>query len=361
MTEPSNVFRARDAAIMNTILDHILSGRERLGLPAPTPVTGFSVAAGDAATWFAAEEDFEDKIHDYLGQRCVHHIGTAFSSWACRLKYGIDVWPIDTEPSAIARDMIERIDLSEILNAPELDYLGIGSSFGIMDDSGATVQVSGGQPRGFGYALVIAYATDGTGTIVDRINRQRGMVGATPLQISAPLCEMARKYIELPTADEAGRSLSQDVQDCGYLIEGWRVRLHYNGVYANLSADGDPHILVEETAYALATELLKGMGSTLLRADWQDIGIATAIRNYRELGGLAANAEFVIGWRIPFDAERPAHFPPPIRVEDSPSSLPDAIAQPGNEIEYDALLGPSHQEPPPKPRRRTWWPFRPRA
>ncbi len=96
-----------------------------------------------------------------------------------------------------------------------MDYLGLGSSCGILDDLGTPVQVSGGQPHGFGYAMVIAYATDGSGMIVDRINKQRERVGVAPLTISVPLREMARKYIGLTTADESGQSLSRDVQDFG--------------------------------------------------------------------------------------------------------------------------------------------------
>ena len=361
MTEPSDVFSEKETAILAIILDHILSARERQGLPAPTAVTGFSAEAGDTATWFAGEDDFEDAIYDYLRQRCVHHLGNPLPIWTLRLVYGRHVWPADTEPSAIARDMSEWLNLSEILDAPALDYLGIGSSYGILDESGSPVQVSGGQPHRFGYAVVIAYATDGSGILVDRINMQRELVGAAPLRISRPLKEMARKYIGLPTADEAGNSLLQDVQDYGYLTEGLRARIHYNGVYTKLSASGETPILEEEVADALALELLNQAGPTLVRSDWQDIGIATAIRNYPELGGLAANAEFVIGWLIPFDAERPAHFPPPIYPIGGPSSPPDTMAQPTNEAELDRLLGPAYQEEPPEPRRRPWWPFGPRT
>ena len=191
MTEPSDAFSEKETAILDIILDHILSARERQGLPAPTSVTGFSAAAGDTATWFAGEEDFEDAIYDYLRQRCVHHLGSPLPIWTLRLVYGRHVWPADTEPSAIARDMSEWLNLSEILDAPALDYLGIGSSYGILDESGSPVQVSGGQPHRFGYAVVIAYATDGSGILVDRINMQRELVGAAPLRISRPLQEMA--------------------------------------------------------------------------------------------------------------------------------------------------------------------------
>ena len=251
MNESSNLFREKDTAILNIILNHILSGRERLGSLASTRIAGFSVAAGDTAIWFAGEKkDYEDKIYDYLAQRCAHHPRTASSTWAVRLTYGRNVWPIDTEPSAVARDMIEGMDLSKSLNASAMDYLGLGSSRGILDDSGTPVQVSGSQPHEFGYALVIAYATDGSGMIVDRINKQRERVGVAPLTISVPLREMARKYIGLTTADEAGQSLSRDVRDFGYLTEGWQAGFDYIGAHAKLLATGETPIFEEEVLRA---------------------------------------------------------------------------------------------------------------
>ncbi len=126
MNESSNLFREKDTTILNIILNHILSGRDRLDSMTPAPIAGFSVAAGDTATWFAGEKDYEDKIYGYLTQRCRHHLGTAVLSWAVQFTYVRDVWPIDTEPSAVARDMIERIDLSKSVSGFRDGLLGLG-------------------------------------------------------------------------------------------------------------------------------------------------------------------------------------------------------------------------------------------
>ena len=61
----------KEAAILDIVVGHILSERERLGLPAPAPKSGLPTAARDTAVWFSSEDDFEDKILEYLRQRVV--------------------------------------------------------------------------------------------------------------------------------------------------------------------------------------------------------------------------------------------------------------------------------------------------
>ena len=226
--------------------------------------------------------------------------------------------------------MIERVGLSEVVSFPALDYLGIGSCHAVLDRSGNPVEITGGHPDRFGYALVVAYATDGNSIIVERINERREKVGAAPLQMSAPLREMARKFIALSPADEAGDSLSDEAQICGYGTDGWRVRLDYSGSYAKFPRGGETFVAEPEMADIMAAQLVKDW-PTLLRPDWQDIGIVTGVKNHPELGGLNFQAEFVIGWRIPFDAERPAHFLPPIDQEGNPSTSVDASSRRGGE------------------------------
>ncbi len=348
----------KDIAILSIIRDHILSERERLGLPAPVPSSGLSTAARETAVWFASEEDFEDKIYEYLRQRCAEQPGNANSIWFPELAFGRDIWPADAEPSEITKDLIEKIGLSEIAQLPILDYLGMSSCFAVLDQSGNSVETTGGQPDSFGYALVVAYATDGNSAIVDRINERRERVGVAPLQISVPLRATARKYIAMSSADEAGDSLYDDAQTFGYATEGWRVRLYYSGSYAKFPGGGENSVAEPEMADIVATQLVKDW-PILLRPDWQDIGIATGARNHQELGGLNFQAEFVIGWRIPFDEERPAHFPPPIDKDGNPSTSVEADAGLGGKKALDDLLGPVYREPQSKPqRRRGWWPFR---
>ena len=91
MNESSNLFREKDTTILNIILNHILSGRDRLDSMTPAPIAGFSVAAGDTATWFAGEKDYEallqitkTKFIGYAaGDTAVQALpGTAVLSWA---------------------------------------------------------------------------------------------------------------------------------------------------------------------------------------------------------------------------------------------------------------------------------------
>ena len=162
--------------------------------------------------------------------------------------------------------------------------------------------------------------------IVDRINERRGKVGAAPLQISTPLREMARKFITLSSADEVRNSLFDEALSYGYAAEGWRFRLDYRGSYAKFPSGPEAVIAEPEMADIVAMQLIKDW-PTLLRPDWQDIGIATGVKNHPALGGLNFHAEFVIGWRIPFDAERPAHFPPPMDQESNPATSVDASSR----------------------------------
>ena len=342
-----SVAEHKEVAVTDNILGYIRSGRERLGLLGPASNPGFVLAARDTAIWFAAEDDFEDQIHDYLVQRIAEQSGYANSILFPRLAYGRGSYPADSEPSEIARDLIEKIGLSEIVNYPDMDYLALGSCHGVFDRSGNPVENSGVKPDRFGYALVVAYASDGNRMIVDRINDRREQRGADPLQISTPLREIARKFITMASYDEAGQSLNREVKSHGYAAEGWGVRFHYGGCYAKFPGGGGT-ITEPEMADILATQLVQEW-SALLRPDWQDIGISVAAGNNPELGGWNFQAEFVTGWRIPYDAERPAHFPPPIDEEGNRvTSL---------ESEQRSDLSPFRPESEPK-RRRGWWPFR---
>ena len=358
LSESPGEAQDKETAILDIVVRHILSERERMGLPAPAPNSRLTAAARDTAVWFSSEDDFEDKILEYLRLRCAEQPGNANASLSLRLAYGRHFWPAAAEPSEVAKDLIERMGLSEVVGFSALDYLGIGSCFAVLDQSGNSVKITGGQPARFGYALVVAYATDGNGMIIDRINERREKVGAAPLQVSTHLRDVVRKFIVSSSADEAGDSLYDEARTHGYAADGWRIRLYYSGSYAKFPSGSDTFVAEPEMADIIATQLVKDW-PILLRPDWQDIGIATGVKNHPELGGLNFQAEFVIGWRIPFDAERPAHFPPPIELEGNPSTSVDASTRRGGEDGPDALRDPVYREPQPKPqRRRGWWPFR---
>ena len=348
----------KDMAIMNIVLDHILSEREKLGLLAPVPSAQLGAAARETAVWLASEEYPEDKIFDYLRARLAEQHGNTNAIQFPELAYGRHVWPADAQPSEIARDLIEKAALTEIAASPSLDYLGISSCFGMVDQLGNPVEITGGQPFEFGYALVVAYATDGNSAIVARINESRERYGVVPMKVSPLLREMARKFITWPTDDVTRDSLSEEAYTYGYVTEGWRVRLDYSGSFAQFPSDGENSVAELQMAEIVASQLIRDW-PTLLRPDWQDIGIATGVKDHPDLGGLNFQAEFVIGWRILDDAERPAHFPSPIDQEGHPSNSVDQRARRDGNDDSDALLGPVFRESQPKPQqRRGWWPFR---
>ena len=132
------------------------------------------------------------------------------------------------------------------------------------------------------------------------------------------------------------------------MAEGWQVRLAYNGSYTRFPRWGETPVWEPEMADVVADQLMKDC-PTLLRPDWQDVGIATGVKNHPDLGGLNFQTEFVVGWRIPFGSERPAHFPPPVDLEGNPVTPDDASTQGSHPGE--AGTSPQSQ------RRRRWWPF----
>ena len=195
----------KEAAISDIIIGHILSEREGLGLPAPEPNSGLGDAARDTAVWFAGEEEFEEKILENL-QRCYsEQPGSARYSLSLRLSYGRHVWPAYADPSEIAKNVIKRIDLTEVVSFPALDYLGMGSCHAVLDQSGSPVEITGGQPATFGYALVVTYATDGNNLVVERTKERRGKVGIAPLQISVPLRDVKWRVGSEPCAPQMKR------------------------------------------------------------------------------------------------------------------------------------------------------------
>ena len=334
----------KSAAILDIIINHILSEREKRDLLPPAPSADLGDSARDTAYWFSGEEDFEDAIEEYLRQRFIERDNGVHSSWILRLLYAKDFWPACATPSEIAEDLIEKAGLSQVARIPQIDYLGIGSTFAFLDKSGAVTEISGGQPDRFGFAIVVAYASDGNYMIVDRINQSRKKAGAAPLRIAAPLRGMARKFMIYSSADKAEEDMWHEAQKLGYVEEGWRVRLCYSGSYARLPNGGAPSITEPEMADIIAEQLVKEW-PVLLRPDWQDIGVATAIRNLPVLGGPNFQAEFVVGWKVPFDAPRPANFPPPINPEGRPSTLTGETTRRDKDYELEAFLGPVYQEP----------------
>ena len=55
------------------------------------------------------------------------------------MAYGRHLWPADAEPSEIAKDVIEKAGLSEVVSLPALDYLAVGGCHAILDRSGNPV------------------------------------------------------------------------------------------------------------------------------------------------------------------------------------------------------------------------------
>ena len=142
--------RDKEAAILGIVADHILSERKRLDLPAPASNSGLRVAARDTAIWLAGEEDFKDKILEYLHQRYAEQPGNANLVLFLSLAYGKHVWPVDADPSEIAKDLIKISRLSTLVSFPTLDYWGAGSCFAVLDRSGTRLRLPAASLTGSG-------------------------------------------------------------------------------------------------------------------------------------------------------------------------------------------------------------------
>lgn len=298
----------RQFNIVDGVRDAVDSWRARQGLPEAMPSSALGKAALKIATRYAEEEiKSPEQVYREFDQYVLEG-EDEYAGWSGMAFYR-ETWPMHTPDEEIIEGMAEvlRRQLSDLA----YEDLGFGIACGYTDDSHSR----------FGVFVAIGYGTtDGSAYAVRHINNAREAAGVPRLRINYPLRSMARKYrpmAEIPDDD----TLREDITRYGYLGPGWRARWYFNGAHSPLLRDVLPEAFaLEETSpYTLllrhdktgelaASALLADHQDILLRSDWQDIAVTTRISGSQ--GEEKVQAEFLIAWKIPHDAERPSHFPP---------------------------------------------------
>ena len=296
---------------MDGVRDAVETWRAQQGLPEALPSSALGKAALKIATRFAEEEIESPEQVSKEFDKYVLEGEDEFAGWSS-VAYYRTTWQMHTPDKEIIDGM--TADLCRQIHNLAFEDCGFGIACGYTDDSYSR----------FGVFIAIGYGyTDGSAYAVMHINKAREEAGVPRLRIDYPLRLMARKY--RPMADIPDDTmLTEDITQYGYLGPGWRARYFFNGAHSPLLRDVVPEIFALEEANLLVVEhdrmgelaaeaLLTEHRSILLRSDWQGIAVTTSISGSK--GDEKVQAEFLIAWKIPYDAERPSHFPP--ELEDS--------------------------------------------
>ena len=296
----------RQFRILNGVQDAVDSWRAKHGLPEALSSSALGKAALKVTGRFAeAKIESPDQVYKEFEQYVIHG-EVEYAGWSS-VAYYRETWPMHTPDDEIIDAMTAA--LCRQINDLTFEDCGFGISCGYTDDSHTR----------FGVFLAIGYGnTDGSAYAVTHINKAREEAGVPTLRINYNLRLMARKYrplADIPDDD----MLREDIALFGYVNPGWRVRYFFNGAHSPLLRNVLPEAFALEEANILMVEhdkmgelaasaLLEEHRGILLRPDWQDIAVATSISGSK--GDEKVQAEFLIAWMIPEDAERPSHFPP---------------------------------------------------
>ena len=304
--EPANaidlIVEQKHHAIHELVQDAIIERRRELGLSQLMNSAALGRAALSVCQKMVATEApvFDQVKEDF--QRAAAHIG--YGGLEIGVAYYRKTWPVDTPNEHIAQQIIEQFEGTASGDLWE-DW-GFGVTKGSFID----------QQTGFGVAVVFGVGyTDGNALVTNHINEARRRAGVEPLELNHRLRNLTRDYLALRSEPDTDQ-MRKDIEGCGYLAPGITARWAYSGVYVPIQS-GSGDIYLRDAAKLVADEFLKAESELLLRADWQDIGIA--VRTDPVLppddpdvpAGPSIQAEFLIGWRLTERAERPAHFPPP--------------------------------------------------
>ena len=295
----------RQFKILNAVRDDVFNWRKEQGLPDAMPSTALGRAALRITERFAvAEIESPEKVYKAFEQYVIEG-EDEYAGWSS-VAYYRETWPMHTPDDEII-DAMTAV-LCRQINDLAFEDCGFGISCGYTDDSHSK----------FGVFVAIGFGTtDGSAYAVMHINKAREEAGVPRLRIDYPLRLMARKY--RPMADIPDDDLlTEDIAQYGYVSPGWRVRYFFIGAHSPPLRDVLPRAFALEEANILMVEhdkmgelaasaLLAEHGGILLRPDWQDIAVATSISGSK--GDEKVQAEFLIAWKIPEDAERPSHFP----------------------------------------------------
>ena len=306
---PYDIIRTiRQFRIMNAVRDAVVSRRTEQGLPEAMPSSALGKAALKITGRFAdAEIESPEQAYKEFDQYVIEG-EDEYVGWSS-VAYYRESWPMHTPDEEIIEGMTAV--LCRQLNDVAYEDLGFGIFCGYTDDSHSRI----------GVFLAVGYGTtDGSAYAVMHINRAREEAGVPRLRIDYSLRLMARKYrplADIPDDD----MLREDIAQYGYSNPGWRVRYSFNGAHSPLLRDVLPEIFALEEALPnimllrhdkmgelAASVLLEEYKSILLRSDWQDIAVTISISGSK--GDEKVQVEFLIAWKLPYDAERPSHFPP---------------------------------------------------
>ena len=289
-------------AVHELVQDAIIERRRELGLSQLMN----SAALGRAALWvcqkMVATEVPESEQVKADFQRAAGHIG--YGGLEVGVSHYRQSWPLDTPNEQIVQHILQYFD-----GAASGDFWedwGFGVTRGTFID----------QQTGFGFGVVFGVGyTDGNALVTNYINEARQQGGVQPLELDHRLRNLARDYLALYSEPDTAQ-IRKDIEEYGYLREGITARWAYSGVYARIPV-ASTGLDVRDIARLVADELLSAERELLMRADWQDIGIA--VRTDPVLppddahvpDGPSIQAEFLVGWRLTEGVARPAHFPPP--------------------------------------------------
>ena len=298
----------RQFKIVAGVRDAVDSWRAQKGLPEALSSSVLGKAALKITESFAeAEIESPEQVNKAFEQYVIEG-ESEYAGWS-GLAYYRETWPMQTPDEEIIDGM--AADLCRQINDLAIEDCGFGISCGYTDDSHSR----------FGVFVAIGFGTtDGSAYAVMLINKARESAGVQRLRIDYRLRLMARSYrplADIPDED----TLREDIVNFGYLSSGWRVRHGFNGAHSQLLREVSPEIFALEEASSdilllrhdrigelAASALLADHQDILLRTDWQDIAVTTSISGSK--GNEKVQAEFLIAWKLPYDAERPSHFPP---------------------------------------------------
>ena len=298
----------RQFRIIDGVREAVDSWRAQRGLPEALSSSVLGKAALKITESFAeAEIESPEQVNKAFEQYVIEG-EIEYAGWS-GLAYYRETWPMNAPDEEIIDGM--AADLCRQIRDLAFEDCGFGITCGYTDDSHSR----------FGVFVAIGFGTtDGSAYAVLHINRARESAGVPRLRTDYQLRRMARKYKPMAEFPDDG-TLHEDIAQFGYLSPGWRVRYFFNGAHSPLLREVSPEIFALDEASSdilllrhdrigelAASALLTDHQDILLRSDWQDIAVTISISGSK--GNEKVQTEFLIAWKIPYDAERPSHFPP---------------------------------------------------
>ena len=298
--------KQKQDSIQHAVVTAITKERRQLGLSQLIE----SSTLGEAAlpiqeALMTIEEPQEEQIQSDFQQRAQF---SGYQGAGVGVAYYRKAWPLDT-----CNEMIAQEVLGIILQTATGDYW---EDWSIGLSRGFDPRI----PTEFRICVVVGLGySDGNALVTNYINSERVKADVQPLELDYHLRRLARRYLAMDTEPDRNL-LSKDIEECGYTDGMSRFRSDYSGVYAPLPSDRG-RLSLDEVARLVADEYLKTRRESLMRSDWQHVGFAVKLEPARPPMASAVPSvmsEYVVAWRLPPGAERPAHFPPPI---DDPAQL----------------------------------------